>query len=62
MSTNQGSLTMSNLTAQNLGLKNVGAVRHNLSYDELFELETSNAEGAVSANGTMMVDLQARAH
>ena len=53
---------MSNLTAQNLGLKNVGAVRHNLSYDELFELETSNAEGAVSANGTMMVDLQARAH
>jgi phosphoenolpyruvate carboxykinase (ATP) len=47
---------MSNLTAQDLGLKNVGTVRHNLGYDELFELESSNAEGAVSENGTMMVD------
>ena len=47
---------MPNLTAQDLGLKNVGTVRHNLSYDELFELESSNAEGAISENGTMMVD------
>ena len=44
------------LTAQELGLKSIGKVRHNLSYDELFEQETSNAEGAISANGTMMVD------
>jgi len=47
---------MSNLTAQELGLKSIGTVRHNLSYDELFELESSNAEGAVSENGTMMID------
>ncbi len=47
---------MSNLTAQDLGLKSVGTVRRNLSYDELFELERQNAEGAVSENGTMMVD------
>jgi len=47
---------MSNLTAQELGLKSIGTVRHNLSYDELFALETSNNEGAVSENGTMMID------
>ena len=47
---------MSNLTAQDLGLKNVGTVRRNLGYDELFALESSNAEGAVSENGTMMID------
>ena len=47
---------MQNLTAQALGLKSVGAVYHNLDYDQLFEHETSNSEGAVSENGTMMVD------
>jgi len=47
---------MANLTAQELGLKSVGTVRHNLSHDELFALESSNAEGAVSENGTMMID------
>jgi phosphoenolpyruvate carboxykinase (ATP) len=47
---------MQNLSAQELGLKSIATVRHNLSYDELFELETSNAEGTVSENGTMMVD------
>jgi len=47
---------MSNLTAQELGLKSIGTVRHNLSYDELFSLETSDNEGAVSENGTMMID------
>jgi phosphoenolpyruvate carboxykinase (ATP) len=47
---------MSNLTAQELGLKSIGTVRHNLSHDELFELENSNAEGVVSENGTMMID------
>ncbi|MCK4509179.1 MAG: phosphoenolpyruvate carboxykinase (ATP), partial [Desulfuromonadales bacterium] len=47
---------MSNLTAKELGLKSIGTIRHNLNYDELFELESSNAEGAVSENGTMMVD------
>jgi len=47
---------MSNLTAQELGLKNLGIVRHNPGYDELFAQENSNAEGAVSENGTMMVD------
>jgi len=47
---------MSNLTAQQLGLKSIGTVRHNLSHDELFALESSNTEGAVSENGTMMID------
>ncbi len=47
---------MQNLTAQELGLKSIGTVRHNLDYDELFVLESSNNEGVVSENGTMMVD------
>ena len=47
---------MSNLTAAELGLKSVGKVFHNLSYDELFEHEVKNQEGKLSANGTMMVD------
>ena len=47
---------MPNLTAQDLGLKSIGTVRHNLSHDDLFALEISNNEGAVSENGTMMVD------
>jgi phosphoenolpyruvate carboxykinase (ATP) len=37
-------------------LKSVGTVYRNLSYDELFTHETSNNEGKVSSNGTMMVD------
>ncbi len=44
------------LTAQELGLKSVGAIYRNLGYDELFEREASHAEGAIAANGTMMVD------
>jgi len=47
---------MSELTAEGLGLKSVGKVYRNLSYDELFAHETNNEEGRVSANGTMMVD------
>ncbi len=47
---------MSNLSAEVLGLKGIGKVYHNLSYDELFEHEVANKEGALSANGTMMVD------
>ena len=47
---------MKELTAAELGLKKVGQVYHNLSYDELFAHETANNEGALSANGTMMVD------
>jgi len=47
---------MSDMTADVLGLKSVGKVYRNLSYDELFAHETDNAEGKVSANGTMMVD------
>ncbi|MDH3997926.1 MAG: phosphoenolpyruvate carboxykinase (ATP) [Desulfuromonadales bacterium] len=47
---------MQNLTAQDLGLKSVGTVQRNLSYDALFDLESKNNEGAVSENGTMMVD------
>jgi phosphoenolpyruvate carboxykinase (ATP) len=47
---------MSDLTAAGLGLKSVGNVYHNLSYDELFEHEVKNNEGKLSANGTMMVD------
>ena len=47
---------MSNLSAQDLGLKSIGNIQHNLSYEELFEQEKQNNEGAISANGTMMVD------
>jgi phosphoenolpyruvate carboxykinase (ATP) len=47
---------MSDLTAAELGLKSVGKVFHNLSYDELFDHEVKNQEGKLSANGTMMVD------
>jgi len=47
---------MSDLSAQDLGLKSIGKIRHNLSYDELFEQEKKNREGAISENGTMMVD------
>lgn len=39
-----------------LGLKNIGEVFHNLSYDELFKHEVRNGEGKVSDNGTFMVD------
>lgn len=44
------------VTAQELGLKSIGKVYHNLGYDELFDHETANREGRVSSNGTMMVD------
>jgi len=47
---------MTELTAEELGLKSVGQVFRNLSYDELFEHESNNNEGKLSANGTMMVD------
>ncbi|PLX85794.1 MAG: phosphoenolpyruvate carboxykinase (ATP) [Desulfuromonas sp.] len=47
---------MSVLSAEALGLKSVGQVRRNLSYDELFAHENENNEGKVSENGTMMVD------
>jgi len=39
-----------------LGLKEIKKINHNLSYDELFELEKANNEGRVSNNGTFMVD------
>ncbi len=44
------------LDAETLGLKSIGKVYHNLSYDELFAAETANNEGRISENGTMMVD------
>jgi phosphoenolpyruvate carboxykinase (ATP) len=44
------------LTAQELGLRSVGVIYRNLGYDELFEQEARHAEGAIAANGTMMVD------
>ncbi len=47
---------MSNLDAQTLGLRAVGQVYHNLTYDELFDRETTNKEGGLSDTGTMMVD------
>lgn len=47
---------MSALTAENLGLKSVGKIYYNISYDDLFEHELHNDEGRVSLNGTMMVD------
>ncbi len=47
---------MDNLTAADLGLKSVGTVYHNLDYPGLFDHELKNQEGAISENGTMMVD------
>ncbi len=44
------------IDATTLGLKSVGRIYRNLGYDELFEHESRNAEGKISANGTMMVD------
>lgn len=41
---------------EDLGLSNIGNIYHNLSYDELFEHETKNKEGVVSAGGTFAVD------
>lgn len=39
-----------------LGLKNVGQIYHNISYDELFKHECEKGEGEVSQNGTFCVD------
>lgn len=47
-------MSVSNI--DNLGLKNIGEIYHNLDYDELFEHEVKNKEGQVSENGTFMVD------
>ncbi|WP_020678210.1 phosphoenolpyruvate carboxykinase (ATP) [Geopsychrobacter electrodiphilus] len=47
---------MSQLKASDLGLKSVGRLYHNLGYDELFKHEQERQEGAISINGTMMVD------
>ncbi|MBB5020716.1 phosphoenolpyruvate carboxykinase (ATP) [Desulfurispira natronophila] len=44
------------LSADSLGLKSVGKIFHNLSYEELHNHEIRNNEGKVSSNGTMMVD------
>ena len=44
------------IEAKALGLKSIGRIYHNLEYEELFEHESRNREGRVSANGTMMVD------
>lgn len=47
---------MSQLRAADLGLKSVGTLYHNLDYAQLFEHEQQRKEGAVSQNGTMMID------
>ncbi len=47
---------MSGLNAEDLGLKRVANVYHNLSYDELFKHENTNQEGRVATNGSMMID------
>lgn len=47
---------MSQLQAADLGLKSVGTLYHNLDYKQLFSHEQDRQEGAVSDNGTMMVD------
>lgn len=47
---------MSQLQAADLGLKSVGTLYHNLGYEELFQHEQDHQEGAVTDNGTMMVD------
>jgi phosphoenolpyruvate carboxykinase (ATP) len=47
---------MSGLNAEDLGLKRVANVYHNLSYDELFKHENANQEGRVATSGSMMID------
>ncbi|PLX80441.1 MAG: phosphoenolpyruvate carboxykinase (ATP) [Desulfuromonas sp.] len=44
------------LNAQTLGLKSVGTIYQNLSYDELFAQEQKNGEVELSNLGSMMVD------
>jgi len=44
------------LGLEKVGLKNLGKIQRNLSYDDLFALEEKNNEGVVTANGTMAVD------
>ncbi len=39
-----------------VGVVDVKKVYHNISYDELFDLELKNKEGSVTDNGTMSVD------
>lgn len=41
---------------ENLGLKNIKNVYHNLSYDELLKHEVNNGEGTTTINGTFAVD------
>ena len=41
---------------EKLGLKNIGNVYYNSSYDELFEHEIKNNEGKVTSSGTFSVD------
>ncbi len=43
-------------TLEHSGLKKIGKIFHNLSYDELYAHEIANEEGKVSSNGTFMVD------
>ena len=40
---------------EKLGLRNIGKIHYNLSYDELFEHEVKNNEGYVTSNGTFSV-------
>ncbi|MCF7970682.1 MAG: phosphoenolpyruvate carboxykinase (ATP) [Methylococcaceae bacterium] len=47
---------MSGLSAENLGLKGIANVYHNLSYDELLEHELNNKEGTLASSGAMMID------
>ena len=41
---------------EELGLKNIGNINYNLSYDKLKELELADKEGVVTANGTVSID------
>jgi phosphoenolpyruvate carboxykinase (ATP) len=52
----QPASAVDSIGAEELGLKSVGKIYRNLSYEQLYVDETGNREGAVSANGTMMID------
>ncbi|MDR2342194.1 MAG: phosphoenolpyruvate carboxykinase (ATP), partial [Campylobacteraceae bacterium] len=41
---------------EKLGLENIGKIFYNLSYQELFEHEIKNGEGAVTTLGAFTVD------
>jgi phosphoenolpyruvate carboxykinase (ATP) len=47
---------MNPIEIENLGIKNIGKIFHNLSYDELIKHELENGECQLASNGATIVD------